>query len=141
MADKLITAMTVSKNIHGYIALTRDTASRGANGHKMNAISSCIFARAITAGILLSGVLKNSQDKLVLSWDCTGPVKKILVETGANGEARGFVENTNLELIDRSVEGEKIRRQKLPKDRDFDWKNYVSCIAMKKLQQFHIIVI
>lgn len=106
--DRIINAMTKSKNIQGFIALTRDSVKAGASGHKMNIISECIFARALTAGVLLGGNLKNEGDKLILSWNCTGPAKKIVIETSSNGEVRGFIEDNNLQLIEKSIDGGTI---------------------------------
>ena len=70
----------------------------------MNNISTAVFARALTATTLLSGNLKNPDDRLAMTWDCNGPVKKLCIETDGAGNIRGFIENSQLEFIERSVQ-------------------------------------
>ena len=121
--DRIINAMTKSKNIQGFIALTRDSVKAGAAGHKMNIISECIFARALTAGVLLGGNLKNEGDKLILSWNCTGPAKKIVIEASSNGEVRGFIEGVEVLGFKEDAYG-RFQMGQIPSHADGD--HYVS---------------
>ncbi|HPY88644.1 MAG TPA: Hsp33 family molecular chaperone HslO [Spirochaetota bacterium] len=101
--DKLITAISKDGKIHGYVLLIRDTARIIQEKHKMNIISSSIFLRALAGGALLSGSLKNRDDRLILTWSCTGPVKKIVVDVNYQGEIRGYIEEPNLQFIEGSL--------------------------------------
>lgn len=100
----IITAVSQKGNLIGYFTSVRNCAEQVQFAHKMNAISTMVFARALSAAVLLSGNLKNPDDRLAMTWDCTGPVKKLCIETDGCGNIRGFIDNTQLKCIERSVQ-------------------------------------
>ncbi len=61
------------------------------------------MARAVTSVILLSGNLKNDTDVLSMQWKCRGLAHGIFVEARGNGTVRGYIEETNLPLLDGSI--------------------------------------
>lgn len=101
--DRLITAISKNKKIHGYIAFTPNTLKFAQKNHNMNMISTSIFGRALTASVLLSGNLKNQNDILTLNWNCTGAVDNIFVEVNYDGKLRGNIGNNNLDFINGSL--------------------------------------
>ncbi|OHD12882.1 MAG: hypothetical protein A2086_02210 [Spirochaetes bacterium GWD1_27_9] len=109
--DILITTLSENKKIYGYLAITKNTAEQAQKNHNMNIISSAIFCRALTATVLLGGNLKNSKDILTLRWNCTGPVKSILIETTGEGNVKGYIGNNNLQLIEDSIFDNTIKAE------------------------------
>ncbi len=101
--DFIITAISQKGNLVGYFTSIRNCAEQVQTAHKMNNVSTAVFARALSAAVLLSGNLKNPDDRLAMNWDCTGPVKKLCIETDGCGNIRGFIDNPQLEFIERSV--------------------------------------
>ena len=102
--DFIITAISQKGNLVGYFTSIKNCATQVQTAHQMNNVSTAVFARALTASILLSGNLKNPDDRLAMTWDCNGPVKKLCIETDGAGNIRGFIENSQLEFIERSVQ-------------------------------------
>lgn len=102
--DFIITAVSQKGNLVGYFTSVKNCAKQIQAAHTMNNISTMVFARALSAAVLLSGNLKNPDDRLAMSWDCTGPVKKLCIETDGCGNIRGFIDNAQLEFIERSVQ-------------------------------------
>ncbi len=102
--DILIKAVTDDGKILGYFANTKNSLQNAALSHNMNIISKAIYARAMTASVLLSGNLKNSDDYLTLSWECSGPVKRIVIDTDYNGNIRGYMGNNTIDFIEGTIQ-------------------------------------
>lgn len=109
--DFLITTISKNKNIHGYYAQIKNNIKEAQKRHKMNIISTTIFSRAMIATTLLSGNLKNKQDYLSITWNCTGPAKKIYCEANYEGNIRGYIGNTDLQLIKESSYDNNIKAE------------------------------
>ena len=109
--DVLISAISKDKLVYSYITILDNTIKEIQKRHNLNIISHAIMSRAVIGGVLLSGNLKNHEDTLVLNWNCTGDVKKIVVEVKYNGEVRGYIENTNLSFIENSLVNGNIKAE------------------------------
>lgn len=109
--DILISAISKDKLVYSYITILDNTIKEMQKRHNLNIVSQTIISRAITGGVLLSGNLKNQGDTLVFNWNCTGDVKKIVVEVKYNGEVRGYIENPNLPFIERSFINGNIKAE------------------------------
>ncbi len=100
---RLIRTLSKDKNIHAYFADLKDVAKVFQENHKTNIISTTILSRVATAVVLLSGNLKNDSDIFSMQWKCTGPAKNIFVEARGDGSVRGYIEETDLPLLDGSI--------------------------------------
>lgn len=109
--DLLISAISKDKLIYSYITILNNTLKDAQRRHNLNIISQSIFGRALVAGVLLSGNLKNQDDIIILNWNCTGEVKKIVVEVKYNGNVRGYIENSNLNFIENSIVNNNIKAE------------------------------
>ncbi|HOJ64906.1 MAG TPA: Hsp33 family molecular chaperone HslO [Spirochaetota bacterium] len=109
--DILISAISKDKLVYSYIVILNDTIKEFQKRHNLNIISQAIMARAVTGAVLLSGNLKNEGDILVLNWNCTGPVNKIVVEVNSAGKVRGYIENPNLSFIENSIVDGNIKAE------------------------------
>ncbi len=101
--DFLITAISNNGKLVGYYSFLKNTAVALQKSHKMNLVSTAVFSRALCAGTLLSGNLKNDGDKLIIMWECTGPAGSILIESNYNGDIRGYIGDQNLDFIETSM--------------------------------------
>lgn len=101
--DFLLTALSNKGNLVGYYTSIKNSIQKAQEAHKMNLISSAVFARAMCATVLLSGNLKNKTDRFSISWNCSGPAGRIYLETDYTGNVCGFIENNNLQLIENSL--------------------------------------
>jgi molecular chaperone Hsp33 len=107
--DTLYIAISKDKQIHGYICSIPDTVRELQQRHSLSMVSSAVFARALTAGVLLGGNLKNKNDSLAIKWNCTGPVGSIYVESTYAGTVRGMVDDPALQPVEESItDGELV---------------------------------
>jgi len=101
--DVLYILMSKNKNINGYICHLNNTANELKRIHNYNIIANAIILRALAAGVLLSGNLKNRKDELILKWECTGNIKSIFVKVDYEGRVVGNLGNPDLSLIEDSI--------------------------------------
>lgn len=109
--DFLITTISKNRNVHGYFTSIKNSLKDAQKRHNMNMISTTIFSRAMIATTLLSGNLKNQIDYLSISWNCTGPVKKIFTEVYYDGNIRGYIGEPNLQFIEVSNHDNNIKAE------------------------------
>ncbi len=111
MNDKLITLISKNGKINGYICTLRGVIDEVGESQGLNLISKAVFARALSAAVLLSGSLKSDSDMLTLKWECTGPVGAITVQVNGKGIMRGNIKNRSLSLIESSIDSEGFRTE------------------------------
>lgn len=72
--------------------------------HNCDPVSAHLLGRALTAGVLSSALL-GGDDRLNIRWKYDGHVKSILVDSGADGSARGLISPTNLSEVATDRDG------------------------------------
>jgi molecular chaperone Hsp33 len=92
-----------------YKFLLADGAIRGAvmNGtrmvnemranHELGILETLVLGRAYLGAALMSADLK-SDDRISINFDCSGPIKGLVVEANAFGEVRGFLKHVPIPL-------------------------------------------
>ena len=92
-----------------YNFLLADGAVRGAilNGtrmvnemranHELGILESLVLGRTYLGAGLMSASLK-SNDRIAIKFDCSGPIKGLVVEANAFGEVRGFLKNVPIPI-------------------------------------------
>jgi molecular chaperone Hsp33 len=92
-----------------YNFLLSDGAVRGAilNGtrmvnemranHELGILETLVLGRAYLGAGLMSASLK-SNDRIALKFDCSGPIKGLVVEANAFGEVRGYLKNVTIPI-------------------------------------------
>jgi molecular chaperone Hsp33 len=111
MNDILLATQSKNNNVQGYFLNLLNSVNFAQEQLSLNIISSAIFCRALTASALLSGNLKNKSDVFSLTWNCSGPAKKIVAEANFEGMLRGFIEESELSYIEGSLVDGNIKAE------------------------------
>lgn len=90
-------AMATQDGVRGYAASTTGLVEDARLRHNTSSTATVALGRALTAAILMSGLLKVGQ-RVALKWEGTGSLGKILVEADAKGRVRGYVGNPDVDL-------------------------------------------
>lgn len=109
--DKLYILLSKNKKVSGYLCHINETAKKVKEIHNYNIIANAILLRAIASTVLVSGNLKNKNDELIFKWQCTGPIKSIVVEVDYEGRTMAYVGNPNLEYIEGSIVNGSIKAE------------------------------
>jgi molecular chaperone Hsp33 len=70
--------------------------------HELGILETLVLGRAYLGAGLMSAGLK-SNDRIAIQFDCSGPIKGLVVETNAFGEVRGYLKNVPIQ-IDKPME-------------------------------------
>ncbi|MFO7664589.1 MAG: Hsp33 family molecular chaperone HslO [Chloroflexota bacterium] len=104
MKDYMHLALAKNEGVRGYAAATTHLVEEARQRHATSPTATVALGRALTAAVLMSGLLKIGQ-RVALKWEGTGPLQKILVEADSKGRTRGYVAQTDVDLP--SVRGEQ----------------------------------
>lgn len=90
MNDYLVRIITASGSVRALACITTELVNEACRRHGTWPTASVALGRALTGGTLMGALLKTGQ-RVALSFEGNGPLKKILVEADANGAVRGSV--------------------------------------------------
>ncbi|MEO8649640.1 MAG: Hsp33 family molecular chaperone HslO [Acidobacteriota bacterium] len=99
--DKLIHGTAAGGTIRVLSAVTTDIVAEAIRRHSPSPTVSAALGRLLTGTLLLGSTLKDF-DRLTVRVDCDGPVGGITAEANLQGDVRGFVKNTDVELSPRA---------------------------------------
>lgn len=97
MKDYMHLAIAKKEGARGYAAATTGLVEEARLRHNTSPTATVALGRALTAAVLMSGLLKVGQ-RIALKWEGTGPIGKIIVEADAKGRVRGYVGNPAVDL-------------------------------------------
>lgn len=97
MKDYMHLAMAKKDGVRGYAAATTHLVEEARRRHDTSPTATVALGRALTAAVLMSGLLKVGQ-RVALKWEGTGPLRKIVVEADAKGRTRGYVAEPEVDL-------------------------------------------
>lgn len=90
MADRLARTVTEDGTLRGLAAVTTDLVEEARRRHGTLPTATAALGRALTAGLLLGGMLKDGE-RVSLEFSGDGPLRNILVDATPAGTVRGFV--------------------------------------------------
>lgn len=97
MKDYMYLAIAKKEGVRGYAAATTGLVEEARRRHGASPTATVALGRALTAAVLMSGLLKVGQ-RVALKWEGTGPLRKIIAEADAKGRARGYVAEPAVDL-------------------------------------------
>ncbi len=97
MDDYLVRGVTTHDNLRGIACVTTHLVQDVCRQHGTSPTATVALGRALTAGALLSALLKGDQ-QVALKFEGNGPLKKILVEADSTGNVRGYVGVPEIDL-------------------------------------------
>jgi molecular chaperone Hsp33 len=105
MTDYLVRIITETGNIRALACITTGLVDEACRRQGAWPTAAVALGRALTGGALLGATLKTRQ-RLALSFEGNGPLKRVLVEADANGAVRGYVRvpAVHMETVDGSLD-------------------------------------
>lgn len=97
MKDYMHLAIAKKDGVRGYAAATTGLVEEARRRHGTSPTATVALGRALTAAVLMSGLLKVGQ-RVALKWEGTGPLRKLIVEADAKGRVRGYVAEPAVDL-------------------------------------------
>ncbi|HYR95780.1 MAG TPA: Hsp33 family molecular chaperone HslO [Candidatus Binatus sp.] len=101
MADRVARALTADGMVRGLAAVTTDLVEDARARHGTLPTATAALGRALTAALLLGGLLKTDDERVSLQFSGDGPLGGILVDATAEGVVRGFVSRPQTHVAPR----------------------------------------
>ena len=98
MSDYLVRGIDKEGKFKFVAASTTGLVNEACKSHETSATASAALGRTLTAGALMSTMLKNPTDSLTLIINGGGPLGNILVVVNQAGELKGYVSNPTADL-------------------------------------------
>lgn len=90
MGDRLARTLSADNTVRGLAAVTTELVEEARVRHRTLPTATAALGRALTAGLLLGGLLK-ADERVSLQFSGDGPLGTILVDATPSGQVRGFV--------------------------------------------------
>ncbi len=94
--DRLYRFIMAGNRIRGAIVHATRMVNEMRANHETGPLETLVLGQAYVAGALLGSGLKDKDDRLCMSVECSGPVKGLDVEVNGCGEIRGYLKNTRI---------------------------------------------
>lgn len=101
--DRLYNFLLADGAIRGVIINGTRMVNEMRANHELGVLETLVLGRAYLGAGLMSADLK-SNDRISIKFDCSGPIKGLVVEANAFGEVRGFLKQVPIPL-DKPMEG------------------------------------
>jgi molecular chaperone Hsp33 len=96
--DELLIATAQNGQIRIIAAITTGMVNEGCSIHNCAPTAAAAFGRMLTAGVLMSSMLKSERDTLTLQISGGGPAKGVVVTAYPNGKVKGYIGNPQVDL-------------------------------------------
>lgn len=95
---KIVRYITVDGSAFIIVADTTDVVAETERIHKTSAVTTAALGRLLTAASMMGDMLKGEDDSITLRLAGDGPAGSIIAVSDSNGNARGYVQNTIVEI-------------------------------------------
>ncbi|NYB72688.1 Hsp33 family molecular chaperone HslO [Sedimentibacter hydroxybenzoicus DSM 7310] len=96
--DYMIRAIDKKKTFRLFMVKSTNAVEEARCRHNTTPTVSAALGRTLTAGLMMGYMMKNEKDKLTININGGGPIGTILAVVNNNGEIKGYVENSNVDL-------------------------------------------
>ena len=100
--DRLYNFLLADGAVRGVIIHGTQMVNEMRTNHELGVLETLVLGRAYLGAGLMSADLK-SDDRISLKFDCSGPIKGLVVEANAFGEVRGFLKQVPIP-VDKPLE-------------------------------------
>jgi len=97
MSDSIERVISQTGNFFGVACNTTELVNEACRRHDVGPTAAVALGRALTGAALLAALLKDNQSVL-LKFEGSGPLKKVITEAGYDGWVRGYVANPHADL-------------------------------------------
>ena len=98
MGDYMIRATAADEHIRAFAATTKEMAETARGLHHLSPVAAAALGRTLTAGGMMSAMMKGEKDVLTIVFDGDGPIGGITVTAFSNGDVKGYVKNPDVML-------------------------------------------
>ena len=95
--DRLYNFILADGAVRGVIMNGTRMVNEMRANHELGILETLVLGRAYLGAGLMSANLK-SNDRIAIKFDCSGPIKGLVVEANAFGEVRGFLKNVPIPI-------------------------------------------
>ncbi len=95
--DRLHRFLLAEGAVRGAIVNATRMVNEMRANHELGILETLVLGRAYIGAVLMAADLK-SDDRLSIQFDCSGPIKGLVVEANAFGEVRGFLKQVPIPL-------------------------------------------
>ena len=103
MSDYIVRATAADAQIRVFVAYTRDMVEEARRRHNTSPVATAALGRLLTAGAMMSSMLKGEKDVLTLRVNADGPIGGITVTADSSARVKGYVGNPDVILPANSV--------------------------------------
>lgn len=96
--DRLYRFVMADQTIKGAIVHTTRMVNEMRANHDLGPLETLVLGQAYIAASLMSSGLKDKDDKISMSVQCSGPVKGFDVESNVFGEVRGYLKTQQIQV-------------------------------------------
>lgn len=98
MSDYIVHASGAGNQVRIFAASTRDLVEKAREIHNTSPVATAALGRLLTAGAMMSSMMKGEKDLLTLQIQCSGPIGGLTVTAKSDGTVKGYVNNPDVML-------------------------------------------
>ena len=94
--DYIVRATAAQQQLRVFAITSRDLVEQGRKIHNTSPVATAALGRLLTAGAMMSSMMKENKDVLTLQIECGGPIGGVTVTADANANVKGYVNQPNV---------------------------------------------
>lgn len=98
MNDYMVRATAADSSIRAFAITSKHSVQEAATDHGTSPVMTAALGRLLSAGLMMGSMMKGEKDMITLQIQCDGPARGIVVTADANGHAKGYVNEPDVDI-------------------------------------------